>query len=234
MIRSWNVDGSRKPSSDYHPSSLPTLIPIGSAFTAAIALSATQLQARLAPFAVPRTRQPATRSRSGYSPAGSQSLSGRRSKDERARRSWVRVHRPSGAGRSGQGRRGRERPPLSATEPVTGRRLSEIMADGPLDICRALRLAIDLGDAVETLHNSGLIHDALRPCNVMVAEDWRVKLMNVERCGWRAENAVRPHHEYLSAREIRQWPGTGEARSELSSTRCSSACGRSVARPGRS
>jgi serine/threonine-protein kinase len=99
---------------------------------------------------------------------------------------------------------------FAAMELVTGRRLSEIIADGPLDVRLALRVAVDLGGAVETLHSSGLIHGALRPCNVMVAEDWSVKLMDVELCGSRGENAVRPHHEYLSPEEIRQWAGTEE------------------------
>jgi hypothetical protein len=105
---------------------------------------------------------------------------------------------------------------FAAMELVEGRRLSEIIAGRSLDVRRALRVAIEVGTALEALHNSGLIHGALRPCNVMVAGDWSVKLMDVELCGWHGENAVRevagvrPHHEYLSPEEIRQWAGTEE------------------------
>src|SRR5713101_2548238 len=40
-----------------------------------------------------------------------------------------------------------------AMELVQGRRLSEVLSEGPLDVGAALRLALDLGGAVETLHN---------------------------------------------------------------------------------
>src|SRR2546427_12974054 len=71
--------------------------------------------------------------------------------------------------------------PFVAMERVKGRRLSEILSEGkPLAVGAVLRLALDLGGSVETLHSMGLVHGALRPCNVMVLEDGRVKLMDVE------------------------------------------------------
>src|SRR5207249_957939 len=75
---------------------------------------------------------------------------------------------------------------FAAMEFVEGRRLSEILSGGePLDISAAIRLALDLGGSVETLHNMGLVHGALRPCNVLVLEDGRVKLMDLELAGLR-------------------------------------------------
>ena len=112
----------------------------------------------------------------------------------------------------GEAEKGR---PFVAMEFVEGRRLSEILSEGePLDICAALRLSLDLGGAVETLHNKGLIHGALRPCNVMVLEDGRVKLMDVELAGLRDAPAMegvitaQPPAEYLSPEQIRQAPVT--------------------------
>jgi serine/threonine-protein kinase len=105
--------------------------------------------------------------------------------------------------------------PFVAMELVEGRPLSEILSEGnPLDVGTALRLALDLGGAVETLHNIGLVHGALRPSNVMVFEDGRVKLMDLELIGLRDESATKsvlaaePPAEYLSPEQVRRAPLT--------------------------
>lgn len=105
--------------------------------------------------------------------------------------------------------------PFVAMELVEGRRLSEILSEGkPLDVGAALRLALDLGGAVETLHNMGLVHGALRPSNVMVLADWRVKLMDLELIGLRDASATEtvlaaePPAEYLSPEQVRRAPLT--------------------------
>ena len=105
--------------------------------------------------------------------------------------------------------------PFVAMEFVEGRRLSEILSEGePLDIGTALRLSLDLGGAVEALHNRGLIHGALRPRNVVVLKDGRVKLMDVELAGLRDAPAMegvitaKPPAEYLSPEQICQAPVT--------------------------
>ena len=105
--------------------------------------------------------------------------------------------------------------PFVAMELVAGRRLSEMLSGGtPLDIPEALRVALDLGGSVETLHNMGLVHGALRPSNVMVLEDGRVKLMDLELAGLRDAQAnegllaAEPPAEYLSPEQIRRAPAT--------------------------
>src|SRR5213594_4788517 len=51
--------------------------------------------------------------------------------------------------------------PFVAMERVKGRRLSEILSEGkPLAVGAVLRLALDLGGSVETLHSMGLVHGA--------------------------------------------------------------------------
>src|SRR5437867_940634 len=103
---------------------------------------------------------------------------------------------------------------FAAMELVHGRRLSAILSEGPLEVQTALRIAIDLGGAVETLHNMGLVHGALRPSNVMIASDGHATLMDVELIGARAAQAVHgilidePPPEYLSPEQIRQAPVT--------------------------
>jgi serine/threonine-protein kinase len=103
---------------------------------------------------------------------------------------------------------------FAAMELIHGRRLSAILSEGPLEVQTALRIAIDLGGAVETLHNMGLVHGALRPTNVMIASDGHATLMDVELIGARAAQAVHgilidePPPEYLSPEQIRQAPVT--------------------------
>ena len=107
---------------------------------------------------------------------------------------------------------------FAAMEFVEGRRLSEILSGGePLDISAAIRLALDLGGSVETLHNMGLVHGALRPCNVLVLEDGRVKLMDLELAGLRDARptdgalVAKPPAEYLSPEQICRAPVTEKA-----------------------
>jgi serine/threonine protein kinase len=106
--------------------------------------------------------------------------------------------------------------PFVAVELVEGRRLSNILSEGkPLDVGAALRIALEIGEAVETLHHMGLVHGALRPRNVMVLADGRVKLMDVELIGLRdasaptAALAAEPPAEYLSPEQVRGDPLAG-------------------------
>ncbi len=112
----------------------------------------------------------------------------------------------------GEAEKGR---PFAAMEFLQGRRLSEILSTGELlEVGTALRWALELGGAVEMLHNLGLVHGALRPCNVMMLEDGRVKLMDVELVGLRDAPAMAsaviatPSAEYRAPEQIRQAPVT--------------------------
>src|SRR5262245_16080534 len=113
----------------------------------------------------------------------------------------------------GQAEDGRD---FAAMELVEGRRLSEALVDGPLNVDVALRVALELGGAVENLHAAGLAHGALRPRNVVVDAQWRVKLLDVELCGLRGERVLRSSgggeapQEYLSLEQIRRSAVTEE------------------------
>ena len=105
--------------------------------------------------------------------------------------------------------------PFAAMELVEGRRLSQMLSGRkPLDVDAARRLALDLGGSLEALHNRGLVHGALRPSNVMVLADGRVKLMDVELAGLRDAPALdsvlaaRPPAEYLAPEQILREPVT--------------------------
>jgi serine/threonine-protein kinase len=99
-----------------------------------------------------------------------------------------------------------------ATEFVEGRRLSDVLAAGTsLHVARTLDMALDLGGAVETFHNMGIVHGALRSRNVMLLEDGRVKLMDLELAAFRDGPATGatgslPPLESLAPEQIRQGP----------------------------
>ena len=101
-----------------------------------------------------------------------------------------------------------------AMELAEGRRLSEVLSEGPLEADAARRMALDLGGAVATLHKLGLVHGALRPHNVMVRGDGGVKLMDVELIGlrdaWAMKEIIAEESpaEYFSPEQIRGVPAT--------------------------
>src|SRR5207247_1831051 len=90
--------------------------------------------------------------------------------------------------------------------------LSEILAAGkPLDFGTSRRWVLDLGGAIEVLHNLGRVHGAIRPRNVMVLADGRVKLMDVELAGLRQTPTLRDDNapaEYIAPEQITGAPWT--------------------------
>jgi serine/threonine protein kinase len=104
--------------------------------------------------------------------------------------------------------------PFIVTEFVEGRRLSDVLATGTsLHVARTLDVALELGGAVETFHNMGLVHGALRSRNVMLLDDGRVKLLDLELADLRDAPAMGaagsvPPPESLAPEQIRQAPVT--------------------------
>ena len=128
-----------------------------------------------------------------------------------------------------------------ALEPVTGITLRELIdTRGPLDLHTALRVASQVGEALETLHHNRLVHGELQPDSVLVATDpagpERVTLVGVELtaahrtpigCGRRDELPL----GYLAPEQIEQGATTaasdqyafGRLLQELLSTNTASA-----------
>jgi serine/threonine protein kinase len=62
--------------------------------------------------------------------------------------------------------------PFVALEPVTGRTLREVLDErGALGVPDGLRLAIQVGEGLEMLHRSGIVHGELRPEAVVLVKD---------------------------------------------------------------
>ena len=63
-------------------------------------------------------------------------------------------------------------------ELVEGQNLSDLVASGGLPLQRILELAIPLTDALVAAHERGVVHLDLKPANVMVTREGRVKVLD--------------------------------------------------------
>ena len=65
-----------------------------------------------------------------------------------------------------------------AMELVEGQTLRGLMADGPMSMKEALRVASKVADVLASAHERGVVHRDLKPENVMIAHDGYVKLLD--------------------------------------------------------
>ena len=63
-------------------------------------------------------------------------------------------------------------------EYVAGQSLNKLIQQGPMDLGRALRLAIQIGEGLKAAHGAGVIHRDIKPENVMVVGEEEIKLMD--------------------------------------------------------
>jgi serine/threonine protein kinase len=80
---------------------------------------------------------------------------------------------------------------FAVMERAEGRLLSDVLAElRRTDVATALQRAIEIGGPIETLHNVGLVHAAVRPNNFVVAGDDSIKLLDAELTALRDLPAV--------------------------------------------
>ena len=68
--------------------------------------------------------------------------------------------------------------PFIAMELVDGKSLSELIPEGGQKLDRIFELAIPIADAVSAAHERGITHRDLKPGNIMVGRDGRVKVLD--------------------------------------------------------
>ena len=65
-----------------------------------------------------------------------------------------------------------------AMELVTGRTLRDVIANGERELMSALRIAVQMADALAALHAAGIVHRDIKPTHVIVTESGLVKVLD--------------------------------------------------------
>src|ERR1700692_372482 len=63
-------------------------------------------------------------------------------------------------------------------ELVSGETLSERVKAGPLGVEEAIKIAVQIAEALEAAHEKGIIHRDLKPANVKVTPEGKVKVLD--------------------------------------------------------
>src|ERR1035437_9883348 len=65
-----------------------------------------------------------------------------------------------------------------AMEYVEGTTIGKMLASGPLPLDQALRLVVEIAEALESAHRQSTVHRDLKPANIMVSSSGHVKVMD--------------------------------------------------------
>ncbi len=85
--------------------------------------------------------------------------------------------------------------PYIASELIHGKTVRQLLSDGPLELERALDIAIQAGQALAAAHEAGIVHRDIKPENIMLRPDGYVKVLDfgIAKLA-RAETAINPYN----------------------------------------
>ncbi len=100
-----------------------------------------------------------------------------------------------------------------------GRLLRQILQEGPLSQARSIRIAISVLNALEYIHNNGVVHRDLKPENIMVDANDNIKLMDfgiagdssARRLTYANFTATMGTADYISPEQIKGKRGDGRS-----------------------
>lgn len=86
------------------------------------------------------------------------------------------------------------------TEYVEGGSLRDMLQDGPLDVGRAVSIALDLAQAIEEIYRHDIVHRDIKPSNILLGGDGHAKLTDF--------GVAQVGRETLRTQEKSEHPGT--------------------------
>ena len=97
--------------------------------------------------------------------------------------------------------------------------LREILAEGRIDQERAIRIAIDVLEALEYIHANGVVHRDLKPENIMVDANDNIKLIDfgiagdaaAKRLTYANFTATLGTADYISPEQVKGKRGDGRS-----------------------
>lgn len=112
--------------------------------------------------------------------------------------------------------------PFLVLELVRGRTLRALLADGPLPLADALRLAVATADVLAAAHAHGVLHRDVKPDNVMVQDDGAVRVLDFGIARAIADDAPLTRTgelvgtpEYMAPEQLLDGPEAVDARTDV-------------------
>jgi hypothetical protein len=112
--------------------------------------------------------------------------------------------------------------PFLVLELVRGRTLRALLADGPVPVVQALRLALATADVLAAAHAHGVLHRDVKPDNVMVQDDGAVRVLDFGIARAIADEAPLTRTgelvgtpEYMAPEQLLEGPEAIDARTDV-------------------